>query len=89
MFFNGVFLELARCLASLTLATGSAVTSRMPVPMIEADAPVTIAIAEPADRRIDLPVPALRLLHPSEMMSGGWRSKLPDDGPDRVFAHRP
>src|SRR5580658_10112561 len=45
---NGGFLELARgCLASRTLATRSAMMSRMPLPIIAADALVTIAMAEP------------------------------------------
>jgi hypothetical protein len=41
-------LELARCcLAAKTLAMGSPVTSRMPLPMMDAEALVTIAMAEP------------------------------------------
>jgi hypothetical protein len=45
---KGGFLELARgCLASRTLATRSTMMSRMPLPIMEAEALVTIAMAEP------------------------------------------
>jgi hypothetical protein len=47
-FLIGMFLELARCcLAAKTLATGSALLSRMPLPIIDAEALVAIAMAEP------------------------------------------
>jgi hypothetical protein len=45
---NGMLLELAKvCLAARTLAARSAVMSRMPLPIIDAEALVTIAMAEP------------------------------------------
>jgi hypothetical protein len=45
---NGMFFELARCcLAAKTLAMGSARLSRMPLPIIDAEALVAIAMADP------------------------------------------
>jgi hypothetical protein len=47
-FISGGFPEVASgCLASRTLATRSAIMFRTPLPMIAAEALVTIAMAEP------------------------------------------
>jgi hypothetical protein len=60
-FMNGAFLEPPTCcLASLTLATRSAIMSRIPLPIIAADALVTIAMAEPVTAAYICQFPAPR-----------------------------
>jgi hypothetical protein len=60
-FINGVF-ELARnCLAAKTLAAGSGVIARISLPMMAAEAPVAIAMAEPVTAAYICQFAALRL----------------------------
>jgi hypothetical protein len=59
-FIRGAFLELAKCLADRTLRARSAPMSRIPLPIIAAEAPVSIAMAEPVTAAYICQFPAPR-----------------------------
>src|SRR5579863_311983 len=59
-FNTGGFLELASTLAARIFAIGSAVTSRILLPIMDAETPVTIAMAEPVTAAYICQFPALR-----------------------------